>query len=227
MRAAASSGSASRPAASASRNTSARCSEAARALLPADHREVRLVAVEPRHEHDAGLVEARRRLEDVARQRHGRREDRVEAARGRPARARRAPPRPPARSRRRCRAARRSVPASSPPISAAKLKSSPVYMRTPGGKPARASRSRVASSSSETLMPSTFAALRADDVEAHVGRAVEVARGPSSRRAPGRTCRRASAGSPARAPARGCGRRRARSRPASARRARARGSPSG
>ena len=51
----------------------------ARALLAADHREVLLVAVEPGHEHDAGLVEARRRLEDVARQRHRRREDRVEA----------------------------------------------------------------------------------------------------------------------------------------------------
>ena len=53
--------------------------DAARALLPADHREVRLVAVEPRQEHDAGLVEARRRREDVARQRHRGREDRVEA----------------------------------------------------------------------------------------------------------------------------------------------------
>jgi hypothetical protein len=53
--------------------------ERARALLAADHREVRLVAVQPGEEDDAGLVEARRRLEDVARQRHGRREDRVEA----------------------------------------------------------------------------------------------------------------------------------------------------
>ena len=52
--------------------------DAARALLPADHREVRLVAVEPRQEHDARLVEARRRREDVARQRHGGREHRVE-----------------------------------------------------------------------------------------------------------------------------------------------------
>ena len=55
----------------------------ARALLAADHREVVLVAVEPGHEDDAGLVEARRRLEDVARQRHRRREDRVEARRRR------------------------------------------------------------------------------------------------------------------------------------------------
>ena len=53
--------------------------ERARALLAADHREVRLVAVEPGEEDDAGLVEARRRLEDVARQRHGGREDGVEA----------------------------------------------------------------------------------------------------------------------------------------------------
>ena len=55
----------------------------ARALLAADHREVRLVAVQPGEEDDAGLVEARRRLEDVARQRHRRREDRVEARPGR------------------------------------------------------------------------------------------------------------------------------------------------
>ena len=52
--------------------------DAARALLAAHHREVRLVAVEPREEHDARLVEARRRGEDVARQRHGGREYRVE-----------------------------------------------------------------------------------------------------------------------------------------------------
>ena len=51
----------------------------ARALLAADHREVRLVAVQPGEQDDAGLVEARRRLEDVARQRHRRRQDRVEA----------------------------------------------------------------------------------------------------------------------------------------------------
>src|SRR6187399_1680247 len=53
--------------------------EGARALLAADHGEVRLVAVQPGEEDDAGLVEARRRLEDVARKRHRRREDRVEA----------------------------------------------------------------------------------------------------------------------------------------------------
>ena len=51
----------------------------ARALLAADHDEVVLQAVEVGHEHDAGLVEAGRRLEDVARQRHGRRQDVVEA----------------------------------------------------------------------------------------------------------------------------------------------------
>ena len=42
--------------------------DAACALLSADHREVRLVPVQPGEEDDAGLVEARRRLEDVARQ---------------------------------------------------------------------------------------------------------------------------------------------------------------
>ncbi len=42
------------------------------ALLPADHGEVVLMAVEIGHEHHAGLVEPGRRLEDVARQRHGR-----------------------------------------------------------------------------------------------------------------------------------------------------------
>ena len=52
--------------------------DAARALLAADHGEVILVAVEIRHEYDAGLVEARRALEDVARQRHRRAEDGVE-----------------------------------------------------------------------------------------------------------------------------------------------------
>src|SRR3990172_9267107 len=45
--------------------------QVARALLAADHHEVLLVAVQPGHENDAGLVEARRRAEDVARQRHG------------------------------------------------------------------------------------------------------------------------------------------------------------
>ena len=51
----------------------------ARALLPAHHDEMVLQAVEPGEEHDAGLVEAGRRLEDVARQRHGGLEDAVEA----------------------------------------------------------------------------------------------------------------------------------------------------
>src|SRR6185437_16635615 len=50
----------------------------ARALLAADHGEVALMAVEIGHEHDAGIVEARRRLEDVARQLHRRRQDVVE-----------------------------------------------------------------------------------------------------------------------------------------------------
>src|SRR5258706_10715350 len=42
--------------------------EIARALLAADHDEMLLVAVQPGHEHHPGLVEARRRREDVARQ---------------------------------------------------------------------------------------------------------------------------------------------------------------
>ena len=91
----------------------------ARALLAADHGEVILQAVEIGHEHHAGLVEARRRLEDVARQRHGRRQDVVEGLRVAARRARRAPPRPPARWRRRCRAARRNSPRASPAISSA------------------------------------------------------------------------------------------------------------
>ena len=44
---------------------------AARALLAADHDEVVLVAVQPGHEDHARLVEARRRLEDVAGERDG------------------------------------------------------------------------------------------------------------------------------------------------------------
>src|SRR5687768_2837552 len=40
------------------------------ALLSTDHDEMVLVAVEPGHEHHAGLVETRRRLEDVARERY-------------------------------------------------------------------------------------------------------------------------------------------------------------
>jgi hypothetical protein len=53
--------------------------EAARALLPADHREMRLVAIEPRQEHHPRLVEPGRRGEDMARQRHRGREHGVEA----------------------------------------------------------------------------------------------------------------------------------------------------
>ena len=49
------------------------------ALLASQHGEMILMAVEIRHEHDAGLVEAGRRLEDVARQRHCRCQDLVEA----------------------------------------------------------------------------------------------------------------------------------------------------
>ncbi len=58
--------------------------ERAGALLAADHHEVILQAVEIGEEDDAGLVEAGRRLEDVARERHGRRQDVVEAAPRRP-----------------------------------------------------------------------------------------------------------------------------------------------
>ena len=75
MRAAASSGSRSSAAASASTNSSARCVDRARALLAADHPEVALVPVEVGEEDDAGLVAVGRRLEDVAGERHGRRED--------------------------------------------------------------------------------------------------------------------------------------------------------
>src|SRR5207245_515744 len=49
------------------------------ALHPAHHLEVRLVAVEVRGEHDDGLVEARGRAENVARERKGRRQDRAVA----------------------------------------------------------------------------------------------------------------------------------------------------
>ena len=50
-----------------------RCTDAARRLQPADHREARLVAGEPGQEGDAGLVVEGRRLEDVTRQRQRRR----------------------------------------------------------------------------------------------------------------------------------------------------------
>src|ERR1051326_2517187 len=49
----------------------------ARRLLPADHDEMLLVAVQPGHEHYARLVEARRRLEDVPRERDGGRQNLV------------------------------------------------------------------------------------------------------------------------------------------------------
>ncbi len=52
--------------------------QVAGALLAADHDEVLLVSVEPGDEYDTGLVEARWRAEDMAGQRDGRREDRVE-----------------------------------------------------------------------------------------------------------------------------------------------------
>src|SRR3569833_3162477 len=49
--------------------------ERPRALLAADHDEMLLMAVEVGEEDDAGLVELRRRFEDMPRQRHGRLED--------------------------------------------------------------------------------------------------------------------------------------------------------
>src|SRR5438876_4788530 len=52
--------------------------ETSRALLATDHRETGLVAVEPREEHDARFVEARRCGEDMSRQRYRRREDAIE-----------------------------------------------------------------------------------------------------------------------------------------------------
>ena len=54
--------------------------ERASAFLAADHDEVVVVAVQVRHEHDAGLVEPGGRFEDVAGQRHGRRQDLVKCA---------------------------------------------------------------------------------------------------------------------------------------------------
>src|SRR5947207_12645763 len=52
--------------------------DAARALLPADHREVRLMAVEPSEEHDTGFIKARWRRKNVTRQRYRRRKYAVE-----------------------------------------------------------------------------------------------------------------------------------------------------
>src|SRR5262245_27337574 len=52
--------------------------ERPRALLPTYHDEVILQPVEPGQEHEPGLVEARRRLEDVAAERNRGLEDTVE-----------------------------------------------------------------------------------------------------------------------------------------------------
>ena len=51
----------------------------AHAVVTAKHEEVVLEAVQVSEEHDAGLVVLRRRAEDVARQRHRRRKQRVES----------------------------------------------------------------------------------------------------------------------------------------------------
>src|SRR3954465_6398660 len=85
MRAHASGGLPSRPAASAGRKSwgggresgvgeAAELREGqdmARRLLAADHDEMLLVAIEPGHEHHAGLIEARRGAEDVAQKEGG------------------------------------------------------------------------------------------------------------------------------------------------------------
>ena len=71
-RAAASSGSASRPRLVGQLETRARCTNDASRLQAADHREAGLVAVQPGQERDPGLVVVRRRGEEVAGQRHGR-----------------------------------------------------------------------------------------------------------------------------------------------------------
>src|SRR5437773_10072274 len=52
--------------------------DAARALLPADHREVRLMAIQPSEEHDTGFIKARWRRKNVTRQRYRRRKYAVE-----------------------------------------------------------------------------------------------------------------------------------------------------
>ena len=79
MRRVASSGLASNPALVRQPKQFGQMQRRARALLPADHGEMILMAVEIGHEHDAGLVEPRRRLEDMARQRHRRPQHVVEA----------------------------------------------------------------------------------------------------------------------------------------------------
>src|SRR5437016_5483132 len=52
--------------------------DAARALLAADHREVRLMTVQPCEENDSRLVKARWRCKDVTRQRYRRRQNAIE-----------------------------------------------------------------------------------------------------------------------------------------------------
>ncbi len=88
-----------------------------RALGAAEHPEVVLKAVQVGEEHDAGLVGERRRREQMARERHRRREDRVVARAVAVVERARARPAPPARSRRRSRAARRCGRSPSPAIS--------------------------------------------------------------------------------------------------------------
>ena len=81
MRRVASSGLASKPGLIGETEQFGQMQRRARALLPADHGEMILMAVQIGHEHDAGLVEPRRRLEDVARQRHRRPKHVVKALR--------------------------------------------------------------------------------------------------------------------------------------------------
>ena len=114
---------------------------------------------------------------------------------------RRPAPRPrPGRSRRRCRAARRSG-------DAVALDQLRVVEVVAGVEPdARRAARRAApiscsASSSETFTPSTLSACVADELEERFGRRRRRRPSPSSRPAAGRTSRRASAGSPAAAPA--------------------------
>ena len=125
----------------------------------ADHAEVRLVAVQVGHEDDAGLVAevgAGRCGARAARSGPGSR--RSGRCRRRRARRARRPPR--GRSRRRCRAARRCGRArrrGSASGSRSRRRCTCGRRRAAGG----AARSRASASSSESLMPSTLAALSA------------------------------------------------------------------
>ena len=154
-----------------------------------------------------------------ARRTSGARGERSAPAGGRSARRprRRAPAAPPprrARSGRTRRAGRRCAPWSSPRISSGKLKSSPVYRRTPSGSRRRSATSRPASSR-ETLIPSIAPAVVGDQALPPTSRRRPGPRSPSSPRAPGsKTSPEPMQDHGARAPARARRRRRPDSRPA-------------